>query len=364
MKIGIITFHRPKNYGAELQAYAMQTFLHEQGHDAYLVDYWPEYREETEKLLSPRLLKGVSWKRKIQLIVQAPFVKRRFRKRWLSTAHFVNTYLHLSNDKEYDVVVYGSDQIWRKMNNPMLKDYDPVYFGNDYVFAKKKVSYAASMGRVAFANDNDENRFLELIKNFDAISVREIDLKNFLGEKIGKDIPIVCDPVFLLDENSWRSFVDSSVIPKSPYILYYNHQELSVTTRFVDYLSNRTGLSVIEMRGGVAPFHYSSRYRLTADAREFVSLLSGAAMVVTSSFHGVALSICFGKQFYYASHSSRSNRIESLLESLELDGRKIENCYEKVLQRRPIDYNSIQDNKKALIQSSKKWLLSQLDNQL
>lgn len=361
MKIGIITFHRPKNYGAELQAYAMQTFLQEHGHDAYLVDYWPKYREETEKLLSLKLLKGVSWKRKLQLIFQAPLIRRRFIKRWRSTARFVKTYLHLSNDKEFDVVIYGSDQIWRKMNNPMFKGYDPVYFGNDYVSAKKKVSYAASMGRVAFANNTDEKQFLELLRNFDAISVRETDLKNYLDDKIEKDIPIVCDPVFLLNEKSWKKFVDTSVIPESPYIFYYNHQELSLTTDFADYLSKHTGMPVIEMRGQITPFHYSKRYRLTADAREFVSLLSGASIVVTSSFHGVALSVCLGKQFYYASHSSRANRIESLLNTLELDGRKIEKNFEQMQQGNLIDYNIIWEKKNSIVQSSKLWLLSQLD---
>lgn len=363
MEIGIITFHRPKNYGAELQTYALQTFLHQQGHDVSVVDYWPEYRKETEKLLSLKQLRNVSWRKKMRLLVQAPFVYRRFKKRWKSTIQFVNKYLHLSDKHNYDVVIYGSDQIWRKMKYPLFKGYDPVYFGNDYVFARRKVSYAASMGRVAFANKTDENRFLELLKNFDAISVRESDLKKYIDEKLGKDIPIVCDPVFLLDKNSWRSFVDSSVIPKSPYIFYYNHQELSVTTEFSDYLSKRTGMPVIEMRGQITPFHYSKRYRLTADAREFVSLLSGAAIVVTSSFHGVALSICMGKQFYYASHSSRANRIVSLLNSLELDGRKIENNFEQMLQGKPIDYSTIQRNKIAIVQSSKNWLLSQLDKQ-
>ncbi len=360
MKIGIITFHRPKNYGAELQAYAMQTFLREQGHDAYIVDYWPEYREETEKLLSLKLLKGVSWKRKIQLIIQAPLIRRRFKKRWSATSQFVKTNLNLTNDRGFDVVIYGSDQIWRKMNNPMFKGYDPVYFGNEYVVAKKKISYAASMGKITFANDADENHFLSLLKNFDAISVREVDLKRYLDSHFDK-ISIVCDPVFLLKRKSWDSFVDTSLIPTEPYIFYYNHQELSITTDFANYLAEQMNLPVIEMRGQITPFHYGKRYRLTADAREFVSLLSGATVVVTSSFHGVALSICFGKQFYYASHSSRSNRIESLLKSLLLEGRRIEPNFKTKYNRDSVDYQQVNERKQVIVQESTNWLLSQLN---
>ena len=33
MKIGIITYHRAKNLGGMLQAYALQTYLKQKGHD-------------------------------------------------------------------------------------------------------------------------------------------------------------------------------------------------------------------------------------------------------------------------------------------------------------------------------------------
>ena len=39
MKIGILTFHRTTNYGAALQAYALQQTLIGQGHDAEIIDY-------------------------------------------------------------------------------------------------------------------------------------------------------------------------------------------------------------------------------------------------------------------------------------------------------------------------------------
>ena len=38
-KIGIITFHRAKNYGAVLQAYALQHTLEQLGSDCEIVDY-------------------------------------------------------------------------------------------------------------------------------------------------------------------------------------------------------------------------------------------------------------------------------------------------------------------------------------
>ncbi|MCI7617983.1 MAG: polysaccharide pyruvyl transferase family protein, partial [Firmicutes bacterium] len=41
MRVGILTFHCARNYGAVLQAYALQTYLEKQGHQVYVIDYRP-----------------------------------------------------------------------------------------------------------------------------------------------------------------------------------------------------------------------------------------------------------------------------------------------------------------------------------
>ena len=46
MKIGIVTYHRTNNYGAVMQALATRFVLEDMGHEAYYVDYWPEYHKE------------------------------------------------------------------------------------------------------------------------------------------------------------------------------------------------------------------------------------------------------------------------------------------------------------------------------
>ena len=41
MKIGIITFHWATNYGAILQAYALQSYLEERGNQVEVINYKP-----------------------------------------------------------------------------------------------------------------------------------------------------------------------------------------------------------------------------------------------------------------------------------------------------------------------------------
>ena len=43
MKVGILTFHFAVNYGAVLQAYALQSILRSRNIDTYLVDYDPSF---------------------------------------------------------------------------------------------------------------------------------------------------------------------------------------------------------------------------------------------------------------------------------------------------------------------------------
>ena len=43
MKIKTITCHDVYNYGASLQAYALQTYLTSIGHDVEIIDYLPDY---------------------------------------------------------------------------------------------------------------------------------------------------------------------------------------------------------------------------------------------------------------------------------------------------------------------------------
>ena len=39
MKIGILTYHRPCNFGANLQAYASSQYLKSLGHDVKVIDF-------------------------------------------------------------------------------------------------------------------------------------------------------------------------------------------------------------------------------------------------------------------------------------------------------------------------------------
>jgi hypothetical protein len=352
MKIGILTYHRSHNYGALLQAFALQTYLRGLVHETEVVDYWPNYHSQEYKLIP--YFNAKSFKGKIKSILLLFIGYPRILKRSRQYKKFIKKQFNLSDkplyikaktmkEAEYDVVIYGSDQIWRKQNYPLFKGFDEIYFGSNPLFARKKVSYAASMGVI---NLKDEDRvFLKkMMNNFDVISVRESNLKKVLENVIGREISLALDPVFLLDKEKWQTLIPERKI-KEKYILLYQLVPSEESIKLTNKLQGNNGYKVIEIRGRVNSLLFGKRYMQTESPFEFLSLINNAEFVVSTSFHGAAFSLIFEKQFYAVGMGNNSGRILTLLSSLEIENRYLQKI-EGVNIKETIDYINV--NKKLI----------------
>ncbi len=355
MKIGILTYHRSLNYGAELQALALMTFISNLGHDASIIDYWPKYRTSfwSETLALPFAQMLLAIKLRLMTCIRYGIRKR-------NTERFINQYMKLtSTSDKYDVAIYGSDQIWRKFNKKGLKGFDEIYWGTDTIRASKRVAYAASMGSVQIIKEEDKLFVSEHLKNFDALSCREQDLKDYCKSQFHIEIMKVIDPVFLLSSEQWNHLLPDKNVPPYNYLLYYTVMRNKKTEDIADMIHKKTGLPIIELRGILVNFHYGKRYRFTADAQEFLSLIRNASYVVASSFHGVALSLCFNKEFYYAGSSKSVNRISSLLSQVGLMNRIITSEREIDLTK-TIEWQEVNRKLDGIVTISKQWLSKKL----
>ena len=362
MKIGILTFHRSQNYGALLQAKALQDYVSSLGHDVSFVDYWPAYHEEMYKPFSWQKFKNVSNRRKVKYIFQSLFTFIRLSKRRAKTRAYVEKFLKVDNQNKFDLVLYGSDQIWRKQHEPTFDWYDPVYWGEGFVECNHKVAYAASMGKIEIDTQEDKDFVSSHLSLFDGISIREKGLMERIKDELGCAYPIVCDPVFLLSKEQWIKHVDKKYIPNNKYILYYRLQRIKMTDDMVEELRKQTGYDVVELRGYIPFFHYGKRYRFTADAQELISLIYGAEYVVTSSFHGISMSIIYEKQFFFTSQKHLSNRVESLLNQLGLSSRFAAGEVYKVDTKERINYEDVKPRLEAFAGQSRVWLNNQIEN--
>lgn len=352
MKIGIITFSRAHNYGALLQAYAMQTFLKENGHDAFMVDYRNPALEEQYKLFSYKFYLGVGIKAPAHFInrVLTFFLRIKRRKNYFK---FIDSHLIMSNDSKCEALIFGSDQIW---NPSVTGGFDENYWGNIYPETKAlRIAYAPSLE--AGALDVYSDKVCNSLKRFDAISVREADMVDVLKKYTDKEINLVCDPTFLIKKESYDKLL-KPINVKGEFVAIYQVNRNSLTYQVAQHLAERDGLHIVEL-GQNTSFLHPGRYQNTAGPSEFLWIIKNAKYVVTSSFHGTALSIIMQKQFFVTTMGKGEKRMKNLLGIAGLNNRLITNVISSDTLT-PIDYSKSLGSLDEYIRSSQEFILKSL----
>ena len=98
------------------------------------------------------------------------------------------------------------------------------------------------------------------------------------------------------------------------------------------------------------------RYYSATGPREFVYLVDHADYVLTSSFHGTAFSVNFGKRFISFKVGLRFSRIRTLLANLGLMDRVF--VPDRDILSAPIDYEAVNEKLQALRERSMRYLAS------
>lgn len=329
MKIGILTFHCAHNYGAVLQAYALQEYLKSSGNDVEMIDYRPSYLLRGYTAFPLPNLRGLSPLRKAYIAARWSFrlpqrlaaIPTRVRRR-SGFEKFISEKLNLSRERfaegggvpaeKYDALVFGSDQIWSPAHT---NGGDPVFLGDFSVPAGTlKIAYAASAG-AASATLGGNAKFAEALKNFSAISVREENLAASLQPKTEQKIETVVDPTLLVDESVW----DELAVPpyrKRRYVLVYQVMYNPEADRIARELAAQLDADVVSLWAG---YSLKGKMLKTETPEQFVGWFKHAACVVSTSFHGTAFALILEKPLYYVSagHASE-NRPRQILGALGL----------------------------------------------
>ena len=341
MKIGIVTYHRTLNYGAVMQALATRFVLEEMGHEAYYVDYWPDYHKEMYALFPKHKFFKFSLRKKIAFLLS--FIKNyNSKKRRIDNFEkFFQTHIYpycRPIDNTYDVVVYGSDQIWRKQ--PVLGTYNPFYFGVNEIKTKHHISYAASMGNLP-DNDADKAIIKNLVIHLDRISVRENNLKQFLLSLGVKNVSLSLDPTLLLNSEMWNKYLPTKKYIGEKYALLYFLRSNPFDMNEIKKFTKGIGLKLIVLRG-YADTKETNTNITTSSPYEFVRLIKNADYVFSASFHGLAFSIIYGKQVF-ASFNTNASRAESLLTPLGMSDRLIDPMSSIPKNAQSIDYEDVRN---------------------
>ena len=324
MKIGILTFHCAHNYGAVLQCYALQEYLKHLGHDVYVINYRPSYLKYGLFIwynwLSLNPIKCIK-----KTIKQICSFNLRY-KRFTAFERFINDRLNVKTinlqliQNDIDCFVFGSDQIWRKNGN----QFDPIYFG-EFKAAQghKLISYAASMG-LDKLSESEKKQISRWLKNFSIITVRESSLKQLLLPLTDKNIEVVADSTFLLNQHEWEKIAKAPNVRK-PYILIYQVISNPLAYKIAEIAAQDLKAEIIEIASKIDNNPQNHRVVYTASPEEFLGWIKNARFVVTTSFHGTAFSIIFNKAFVSIKQNKSSDlRIESILNQAQILNRFID----------------------------------------
>lgn len=339
MRIGILTFHCAHNYGAMLQCYALQEYLKGRGDEVYVMDYRPDYL-----VSSNRRHQLAHWLSKdplctLKRLLSEPFLYKKRGERWDGFDNFMRTRLNLypydmsSDYSDFDLLLFGSDQIWSTRLTGGR--FDPVFFGQGVNC--RKATYAASMSPICI-NAAEKKVLPSLLRDFSVLSVRETELAEILRPFTDKEVHVVCDPVLLLRKKEWEKRC-VPISTKRPYVLCYNLMQSKECAEQASRICRELGYDLIDITALLLPFKSGRRYLQTLDPILFISYFKEAAFVVTSSFHGTVFSIIFQKSFYVVGMGSLGGRSSSLLVKLGLSDRILDKATDRADEG--IDYGNV-----------------------
>ena len=359
--VATITYHRSDNFGSVLQAYALGEKLWQMGYEHYVVDYRKKEVAEAYQILQP-LNSKYNVITDCYRLLHYPALKRRkenyekFRQQRLRLSGvYKDKRALMETPPKADVYITGSDQVW----HTGILDFDGSYL-LDFVKEGKKISYAAS-GIKEHTDEADIDFIRAETANFDAVSVRE----QVAADKLGGGVPVVIDPVLLLEKADWEKlFV--SIKRRKPYMLCYFagvvSQDFEIFTR---KKAKQMGLERVILMPEWRNLFRPGTNCYDAGPADFVSLLAGADMVCTNSFHGTAFSVLLNKPFILGQAEPFSDdRIATFLGAVGLTDREIDpGKMEFSAVTNQIDFTAANEVLAQLRQRDTEWLRQAIEGE-
>lgn len=358
MKIGILSIYLHSNYGGILQVYALQTYLKNLGHDAIIIDGG---RYSNPSLVKD-FFKTIHW-------IMVEIKQRRFPHlhecssfNHHNLTHFVSQHMKLMNKhdvkdikaEEFDAIIVGSDQVWRKY--PHVKDIAYYFLDFTSKWNIRRISYAASFGSDEWQYSVEETgRCGDMLKKFSGISVREYDAKALCKKYLKADAKVVIDPTMLLSENHYLKICNDESDNNGniflTYLLDVNPDKVKASI-ILEKILNKKAYEINRV----------NYLKQKPSIEKWLECFKNAQYILTDSFHGCVFSIIFNKPFIAYANSMRGiSRFETLLKHFSLQDRMIYDSkhIEKIYNRK-IDWKYVNSKLETLRQQAYDFLTKSL----
>ena len=324
IKVAIITTQHAINYGAVLQAFSLKKAIEENINSKVdILNYCSDeaiagrkiYRDNNS--IKNIIINAICWlKPKYRNNRRALFeLFDQFKAEYLGIeSELITSEQELMELKGYDIYVCGSDQIW---NLNLFKD--PAYFLTFVSRDTDKVAYAVSISDQM--SDEQMQCIADKIRDYRAISIRELDDAKKLSLVTGQHIDNVIDPVFLHNSAEWFELLSVPAKKYDNYLFVFLISHQDSDQKIINRIRGDRKVVILNLH----PISYvdgDEEINVCSPA-EFVGLIARAGAIITDSFHCTAFSIIFNKNFYNIKRPTRNNRIENLYHKLHITSRYI-----------------------------------------
>ena len=382
MKLGIISINahtKVLNPASPLHSYVFQQFLKKNGYDSTIIDYKPVYYGSSDVVVREPLIwqaqrpgedlkKHAEDLRRWSLLYEDRKVRFDKFKEFVDT-HYVQTdkcYTPKLLDEEdpgFDCYLCVTDIIWK--DNP-VNGFDKGYtLASKCMEGKKKIAYTASRGAQKYRPEREQD-FLERIADFDFISVRETSFQEYLKELTGKDVPVLCDPIFLMGKDFYEDLAkEPDYVPEKDFVVIYlamnkNNKLVKLASDYAE----QHGLELIELSEypDDADFPEGTHHKVIYDIGpdEWLWYLQNSKINFTNSFHACCLSMICHQDFI--SGFREGDKVDNVLNLFDLGFRKIYTDNVADLENVPdIDFDAVDKKLEAFAKKGADFVLGALE---
>lgn len=343
-KIAVITQQAVKNYGSVLQAWATQQILEKKGYEVEIIDFRRPW-EADNKYYSDLFEKSF-----LGLIKNMVFLPTKMYQKHIFS-HFLNSRLKLTQHtyttpqdfRNYpigaDAYCTGSDQVWNSGWNRGIIGAYYLDFLDDSQF---RFSFASSMGNEQIS-DEEKKLIKEYLEKYNMLSVREKSSVKILESMGFNDVSLILDPTLQLERKDWKTLIQDEEGQAEEYILLIQLYHNRSFDKFAVNFSKEKGLPLKRLCLRLDQAILPGKSIVIPEVQDYVKYIANAKYVLTDSFHAIAFSLNFNKQFYAILPDKYSTRLKSILELTGLSRRIIQNYRIEKDQVDLINYESVNE---------------------
>lgn len=336
MKIGIVThYYKSKNYGGNLQAYALCKAIERFGIKVEQLCVFSENKKADKVPIQKKKCTLRDVKIAFHIFAYKTLTLNRSRNagklihrrrnailffNQKIVPHSIDCYTEANIEesvKKYDAFITGSDMVW----NP--DSFSSIFILDFVPDETPKFSYAPSLG-VSELNDNEREVFHNFLKTYQDVSVREQNAVSLLNELSPVPVEWVLDPTLLLEREEWDE-IGSGRIIEEPYLFCYFLGSNTGSRKAAQDYARKHNLKLVTIPYLLGTYRscdwkFGDVQLSDISPADFISLICYSEVVFTDSFHACVFSFLYHRDMYAFRRDAEDkwgSRIQSFLELLD-----------------------------------------------